>query len=286
VSLSEIDLLELDRLASRHGEFGMAFRRSWVQEHGGAPVWYLPRGSVVQQKLFDRVRQLAFRPDPNLEHFLWEFTPFIDYPKDSDSPGKPYDWRWEREWRVVGDLEFRLEDIVVMFAPVTHHAAIRESWRRAAPEVPVPPLVDVGWGVDDQISAMKAPGTPAESPASDGSIGALPDRAGFWGLASEPPDDPAFEDLPESEMVPADPDARWLEEEADPDLKLMRELEADKDFDLDSLVWFEAEVLESSDAPEGDDHEGLGELDDNELVLADQSDDWEIWLEVAEEEDP
>ena len=73
-------------------------------------------------------------------------------------------------------------------------------------------------------------------------------------------------------MVPADPDAGWLEEEADPDLKLMRDLEADKDFELDSLVWFEAEVLESSDAQDGDDHEGLGELDDNELVLADQSD--------------
>ena len=43
VSLSEISIAELHRLASRHGEFGLAFRRSWVQECGGAPVWYLPR---------------------------------------------------------------------------------------------------------------------------------------------------------------------------------------------------------------------------------------------------
>lgn len=241
---------------------------------------------MVQQKLFDRVRQLAFRQDPDLEHFLWAFTPFIDYPKDFDSPGKPYDWRWEREWRVVGDVEFRREDIVVVFAPAAHHEAIRESWRRTALAVPVPPLVDVGWGIGDQIAAMRASDIPAESrPAAD-SIGALPDGAAFWGSPSEPPDDPAFQDLPQSEMVPADPDAGWLEEEADPDLNLMRELEADKDFDLASLVWFEAEVLESSDATEGDDHEGRGELDDDELVLTDQSDEWEIWLGISEAEHP
>lgn len=285
VSLSEIDLAEVHQLASRHGEFGLAFRRSWAQDCGGAPVWYLPRGSVVQQRLFDLVKQLAFRRDPNLEHFLWEFTPFIDYPKDSGFPGGTYDWRWEREWRVVGDLEFRHGDIVVVFAPAAQHGAIREAWGRAARTVPIPPLVDVAWSVDDQIVALRS-AWPAAGPTSVAKTVAAAERGAAWrSPPREPPDDQAFADFPESERVLVDPDAEWFAEQVDPDLKLMRELEADEDFDLSSLVWFEAEVMDSAEHLADHDAEGPADPVDNDLALTQHLDEWEAWLETFERDD-
>jgi len=115
---SEIDLAGMTRLAKRHGSFGLGFHRRWVQSRGAAPVWYLPRNSPMQVRLFEIVKSLAFHTKPDLNHFLWEFTPFVDYPRDyGPTPeGAPYDWRWEREWRVRGDLAFEAEDVGILFA--------------------------------------------------------------------------------------------------------------------------------------------------------------------------
>ena len=114
----------------------------------------------------------------------------------------------------------------------------------------------------------------------------MAERDTLWRApSSEPPDDQAFDDFPESERVPVDPDAEWLEEEADPELKLMRELEADEDFDLASLVWFEAEVLDSAEDSTDDDAEGRADPDENDLALTEQLDEWEAWLETFERDD-
>lgn len=298
ISLSEIDLTEVHRLASRHGAYGLAFQRSWVQQRGGAPVWYLPRGSAVQQRLFELVKQLAFRRDPDLSHFLWEFTPFIDYPKDSDAPGGTYDWRWEREWRVAGDLEFQHKDIVVLFAPSSQHGAIREAWGRAtASDAPIPPLVDVTWSLDAQISAITTAVTTdittditsdehASGSADTNTVRAADEPRSPWRMPpGEPPDDPAFDDLPDYERDLIDPDAAWLEEEADPELKVMRELEADEDFDLTSLAWFEAEIFEPDGESDEDDGGVSPEGSDDDLELADHLDEWQVWLGVAERDD-
>ncbi len=74
-------------------------------------------------RLFNAVNSLAFRAVPDLEHFRWRFTPFINYPKE----GTTY-WRWEREWRIRGDLHFEPEHIVVLFALEGSHETMREMW--------------------------------------------------------------------------------------------------------------------------------------------------------------
>lgn len=158
VSLSEINLSEAALLAERHGPFGLGFHRRWVQSRGAAPVWYLPRESPIQQRVFEIVKSLAFRSHPVLNHFLWELTPFIDYPRDGGPAGSPYDWRWEREWRVRGDLAFVPTDVVVLFAPEDTHDVLREMWLWEALDADqglMPPAVDTNWPVAQQLGVIR-----------------------------------------------------------------------------------------------------------------------------------
>lgn len=158
---SELAALDsVERLAQRHGQFGLGFRKSWLQQRGAAPVWYLPRDSQVQVEFFETVRTLAFRREPDPENVLWRMTPFVDYPREAgdDRNAVPYDWRWEREWRVRGDLPFGGDDVALLFAPERQHREITEWWKEHMIEGwggYLPPLVDTCWPRDSQESAIR-----------------------------------------------------------------------------------------------------------------------------------
>lgn len=108
--LSEVPVDMVDRLISRHGHFGIGFRRDFVTSLGGARVWYLDDCSPVSSALFESVRQLLRRQDFNDD--LWKLTPFID----RIIPGR-YEFEWEREWRVPGGLHFQLSDVAFAIVP-------------------------------------------------------------------------------------------------------------------------------------------------------------------------
>ena len=159
VCLSEIGLPEIASLAKRHGAFGLGIHRGAAQQRGAAPVWYLPRDSPLQTRLFELVKSLAFRRDPVLDHFIWEFTPFIDYPKDaaSEEAISGYDWRWEREWRVRGDLSFDPPEVAFLVAPEDVHDVIVAMWLWEVLDAYVgvmPPIIDTGWPLERQLEAI------------------------------------------------------------------------------------------------------------------------------------
>jgi hypothetical protein len=49
--LNEIPLDMIDRLISRHGHYGLGFKRDFVTARGGARVWYLDEGGTASQAL-------------------------------------------------------------------------------------------------------------------------------------------------------------------------------------------------------------------------------------------
>lgn len=147
-------------LARRHGQFGLGFLKPWMQARGAAPVWYLPRDSEVQVEIFNTVRDAAFRNAPDPEHMLWRITPFIDYPRDVGAEGAavPYDWRWEREWRVRGDLTFQNDDVAILFVPGAQHEWVTEWWKQEMIEGwggYMPPTVDPNWPRERQEDVIR-----------------------------------------------------------------------------------------------------------------------------------
>jgi Protein of unknown function (DUF2743). len=123
---SEIPIDLLDRLRSRHGHYGVGFRRDFIRTAGGARVWYLDRNTPAGQHLFERIRQLLTAQD--FDDKIWQLTPFID----PVIPGR-YEWDWEREWRVPGGLRFELKDVVFIIAPDEDKHAVIENLSLDAP---------------------------------------------------------------------------------------------------------------------------------------------------------
>ena len=61
VCFSEIPLDHLGRLAIKHGRYGLAFYKPELRAAGAVPVWYLERGTPIQRRMFELVREAAYR---------------------------------------------------------------------------------------------------------------------------------------------------------------------------------------------------------------------------------
>ena len=109
VCLTEIPLHELKRMTARR-PWGIVFDKEKLRVNADAqPVWYLSDPSPQWEALraaMDGAEGIPSAP-------IWRLTPFIDGVRGHQSM-KPNDWRWEREWRVRGDLEFELSDIAMI----------------------------------------------------------------------------------------------------------------------------------------------------------------------------
>lgn len=110
VCFSEVPLDKIDRLMRRHGTYGIAFTKDFIRRQQGARVWYIEQGSQQARSMNETLFELKSRSD--FTHPIWGLTPFIDLVM----PGK-YEWDWEREWRVRGDLRFLLEDVAFVVTP-------------------------------------------------------------------------------------------------------------------------------------------------------------------------
>lgn len=79
---------------------------------------------------------------------LWDLTPFVDNPGSGEWGN--YEFEWEREWRVVGDLTFGLSDVAFLFIPEQHQPAWVDFWEShlgAGATFPGP-MLDAGWDLE------------------------------------------------------------------------------------------------------------------------------------------
>jgi hypothetical protein len=91
--------------------YGICFKKDFIIEQGGQPALYINEYDSntwlreCVDKLFDRSVTAAKVVKP-----LWRILPFVN------SMHEGYDFSWEREWRILGDLEFAARDIVCVAA--------------------------------------------------------------------------------------------------------------------------------------------------------------------------
>jgi hypothetical protein len=152
---SEIPLDLLDRLVDRRSAYGIGFHQNFLIDSGGARVWYLDKSGAVSPAFKDLVVEAEYPTvDPSAP--LWRLTPFVDYP----DPEKPFQFEWEREWRVPGGLDFRPDDVAFLFIPEEQHAAARQffSDQLVNPTGPayLCPYVDPRWKDMERIQQALA----------------------------------------------------------------------------------------------------------------------------------
>lgn len=109
VCLTEIPLHELGRMTTKR-PWGIVFDKERLRAKFNAqPVWYLSDPSPQWNALGVAMQEAR----SNLASAIWMLTPFIERVRSRQSES-PNDWRWEREWRVRGNLEFDLDDVAMI----------------------------------------------------------------------------------------------------------------------------------------------------------------------------
>ena len=128
VCFSEAPLFELPsfyksvqgsrRKKNHYKKFGIAFETNFMRKKGGHPVFYYDRANELIrdsiEKLGDPCQQKVTKP---ILHLCEPYGPKIIPPGKKIIPPGEIDFRWEREWRVKGDLSFDLKDVAFGICP-------------------------------------------------------------------------------------------------------------------------------------------------------------------------
>jgi hypothetical protein len=156
VCFSEIPMHLVTRLAARRGDYGIGFTKAFLLERGGAPIWYLERGSPTALAVNQLVSMALSTPSTTSP--IWTLTPFIDSPGSYTSGS--YRFEWEREWRHVGDLEFQFSDPAFLVIPEALHRAARAFFQNAKDENFGPgydcPFLDPRWDLARVQAALRS----------------------------------------------------------------------------------------------------------------------------------
>ena len=91
--------------------YGFVFERDYLLQKGAQPAQYFSEyhGHKAKRVAFDTIFDLSEKT--RFSGKMWKILPLVNVMHDG------HDFAWEREWRVVGDVEFDLEDLVCVILP-------------------------------------------------------------------------------------------------------------------------------------------------------------------------
>jgi hypothetical protein len=132
--------------------YGIAFTKMVARRKGANPIWYVDMTYGHEwhaANALDRLREEAVRysMSPNnsfREHPAAALLPFFEG-MGTWQRGRKEFW-WEREWRKIGHLAFRPEDVALIVAPEETHSALQRHFSR--------PLIDASWGLERMIASL------------------------------------------------------------------------------------------------------------------------------------
>lgn len=135
VCFSEIPPGSLQRLSNRKSRrWGLAFSRKFIEDRGGQRVWSVVTGTPAHRAILGAKGPVA-----------QEVAPFVD------SCGPTYAFDWEREWRVLEDVEFDRNDVCIIFIPEDEHKVAQSYFTEKAAEEfggYACPMIDPTWDSD------------------------------------------------------------------------------------------------------------------------------------------
>ncbi len=119
--------------------YGYVFTRDFLIRAAAQQVTYIneydPFNGV--RGCYDKIFEVAVQN--KFKGVSWRILPFISTMRES------YDYSWEREWRVVGELNFLYRDLVCVIMPEWDEDG-RDRWTRHAV-----PVISPGWSYEKMI---------------------------------------------------------------------------------------------------------------------------------------
>ncbi|MDB5037778.1 MAG: hypothetical protein JWQ35_1306 [Bacteriovoracaceae bacterium] len=97
---------------NRYQKFGLAFDVEHMRSSGGHPVFYYDRRQTAIQKTIESLG------NPNMHSLTRHILALCEpYGPKILEPTKEVDFRWEREWRVVGNFKFSWQNVAFGICP-------------------------------------------------------------------------------------------------------------------------------------------------------------------------
>ena len=152
VCFCDIPISQLSIHISKYGKFGLAFSKNFIIANKGIPVHYIPKqakesDSICKGEFYDikaeRFINYMDNLNEDIKDIIIEFHTFLNFNvfsyvkffdhtlRDSD----PKNYYFEREWRVLGNLRFKDEDIKRVFIPTEFCNDFKKEYPRYSDRV-------------------------------------------------------------------------------------------------------------------------------------------------------
>lgn len=155
VSFTETPLHNLRRLFERRvgtaeaDWHGLGFSKDFVAQRGGGPVLYVYEGAPQ----YGAVNKLTERASHDADDPFRQVAPFIELVHRKNR------FEWEREWRIIGDFAWEVDEPSFVIMPEQFHAAAWDFFREAEAENTGPrylcPYIDATWERPKILSALR-----------------------------------------------------------------------------------------------------------------------------------
>lgn len=127
--------------ANKYQKYGLAFHTEFVRSKKGHPLFYFDSRRKDLVAAIDQLGDPPFRDVQRSNLALFEsFGPRLHAKGPSDS--SEVDFRWEREWRIVGGLQFELDQVAFGLCPEREINGFQPMVGRAFP------FVDPDWPIE------------------------------------------------------------------------------------------------------------------------------------------
>jgi hypothetical protein len=102
--------------ANKYQKYGLAFHTEFVRKKNGHPVFYFDSRRKEVAAAVDKLGEPPLRETMKSTLALYEsFGPKLHSIKPGDT--SEVDFRWEREWRVIGDFQFQHSQVAFGLCP-------------------------------------------------------------------------------------------------------------------------------------------------------------------------
>lgn len=158
VCFCDIPILDLEIHIKKYGPFALALDKDFIVKKGGSPVYYVAKKSLVRgglpersddtfskedyfdiflPKFFSRLHGPAVeglndgKLSEDLGIFMFVLSQFFSYLKFFDhklKEGDPQNYYFEREWRVLGEVTFKMRDIKRILIPESFSERFRKDF--------------------------------------------------------------------------------------------------------------------------------------------------------------
>lgn len=156
VCFSDIPEGQMDIHKQKYGHFGISFDKDFIVRRGGIPVHYVPLAAAINSRwanegetrasFFDRMTKELYDHFDSLivEYFhdeekrkkyqrLHEFIeihikPYYKFFDHTLQDGDEHNYYFEREWRVVGSVKFKMSDIRNVLLSPEYESKFRQKF--------------------------------------------------------------------------------------------------------------------------------------------------------------